>query len=110
MVKGKDNFKTIKCRKTGKTSLHCFGEISILLSGSHLENTFSRWYLRIIFNKFTGSYKIYRTYKNTKEEAQLNLIFDLDDTLYNLMGPFEHGSQKIICMTRQDARLYAVVL
>lgn len=57
MVKGKDNFKTIKCRKTGKTSLHCFGEISILLSGSHLENTFSRWYLRIIFNKFTGSYK-----------------------------------------------------
>ena len=31
--------------------------ISKRLSGSHLENTFSRWYLRIIFNKFTGSYK-----------------------------------------------------
>jgi hypothetical protein len=57
MVKGKDDFKKIKCRKTGKTSLHCFGEISILLSGSHLENTFSRWYLMIVFNKFTGSYK-----------------------------------------------------
>ena len=55
MVKGKDDFKKIKCRKTGKTSLHCFGEISILLSGSHLENTFSRWYLMIVFNKFTGS-------------------------------------------------------
>ena len=23
----------------------------------------------LVFNKFTGSYKIYRTYKNTKEEA-----------------------------------------
>ena len=66
---GKDDFKKIKCRKTGKTSLHCFGEISILLSGNNLENTFSRLYLRIIFNKFTGSYKIYRTFKNTKVEA-----------------------------------------
>ena len=74
MVKDKDDFKKIKCRKTGKTSLHCFGEISILLSGNHLENTFSRWYLRIIFNKFTGSYKIYRTYKNTKEEAMIKVV------------------------------------
>ena len=89
MVKGKDNSKTIKCRKTGKTSLHCFGEISILLSGSHLENAFSRWYLRIIFNKFTGSYKIYRTYKNTKEEKLWEKVLDSIGTLQQTVNEFQ---------------------
>lgn len=57
-------------QKNRKDLLALFwGNKLILLSGSHLENTFSDGYLRIIFNKFTGSYKIYRTYKNTKEEA-----------------------------------------
>ena len=94
MVKGKDNFKTIKCRKTGKTSLHCFGEISILLSGSHLENTFSRWYLMIVFNKFTGSRgKSGSNDANAEYIARLRRIFDDNDVSFQTseLGKVDQG-------------------